>query len=191
MKKFYSTIDISAICGVDPVTVARWCDHGDLPCYRTPGGHRRIGREDLLNFLHKHGISVPADLEEKRLRVLVVAADTRLLSSLRRRFRDHGGRIDLHTATSGIEGLLKIGVKKPEVVLLDLEIPGFDGLEICRQIRSLDLGDSMKIIALSGASGGAGCRKALKAGAAACFCKPIDLDALQSHILPQGILPAS
>ena len=54
MKRHYSTIDVSAICGVDPVTVARWCDKGDLPCYRTPGGHRRIGREDAQHFAALH-----------------------------------------------------------------------------------------------------------------------------------------
>jgi len=37
--------------GVHPTTLRRWADQGDLPCLRTPGGHRRFARNDLDAFL--------------------------------------------------------------------------------------------------------------------------------------------
>ena len=68
-------------------------------------------------------------------RVLAVASDPRLLAALRKRYRD--GSVEFVTAEGGIEGLLKVGVLKPAVVLLDLDVPEINGLEACRQIRSL------------------------------------------------------
>jgi len=37
--------------GVHPVTLRRWADGGEIPCLRTPGGHRRFLEEDLVAFL--------------------------------------------------------------------------------------------------------------------------------------------
>ena len=36
---------------VDPRTVARACDRGEIVCYRTPGGYRRILESELEQFL--------------------------------------------------------------------------------------------------------------------------------------------
>jgi len=36
--------------GVHPTTVRHWADSGDLPSQRTPGGHRRFRRRDLMQF---------------------------------------------------------------------------------------------------------------------------------------------
>ena len=184
MKRHYSTIDVSAICGVDPVTVARWCDKGDLPCHRTPGGHRRILATNLREFLRKYGMEVPAELASPRLRILAVASDARLLTSLKRRFREREDRVEFLTASGGIEGLLKVGTLKPRVVLLDLDVPGVDGLEACRQIRTLADAEGIKIIALGSVSNIGG--KALKAGADLCLPKPLDLESLESFLFPRG-----
>lgn len=42
----------------------------------------------------------------------------------------------VQTALSGEEGLRQVRTSKPELILLDLMLPGVDGLEVCRQIRS-------------------------------------------------------
>jgi excisionase family DNA binding protein len=42
---------IAAYCGVDRSTVLRWIKSGRLTAYTTPGGHRRVRREDFRKFL--------------------------------------------------------------------------------------------------------------------------------------------
>lgn len=150
MNRHYSTLDISAICEVDPVTVGRWCDNGTLHCYRTPGGHRRVLAASLLEFLQKYGMEVPAELAALRPRVLAVTADARLLASLKRRLRAGEQRVEFLTAKGGIEGLLKVGVLKPSVVLYDLNVPEIDGMEACRQLRTLAQTEGMQLIELEG-----------------------------------------
>ena len=40
--------EVADVFGVDPKTVARWAKLGHLPSFRTPGGHRRFRRDDVL-----------------------------------------------------------------------------------------------------------------------------------------------
>lgn len=39
---------VATVLQVVPQTIARWADDGTLPCHRTPGGHRRFRRADVL-----------------------------------------------------------------------------------------------------------------------------------------------
>lgn len=190
MKEFYSTLDVSGICGVDPVTVARWCDRGELACYKTPGGHRRVRREDLAVFLRKHRMEVPPELERRAVRMLVVADDARLVAALRRRYGNHGGAVELLTASNGIEGLIQFGAHSPELVLLDLQAAGIDAMAVCRQIRECPVARA-RIIALLPEADAARARRALKAGAAACLHRPLDLKALDALVLPPARIASS
>ena len=47
-KDWLSLSEASALLGVHPTTLRRWADAGDVPCLRTPGGHRRFRTADLL-----------------------------------------------------------------------------------------------------------------------------------------------
>src|SRR3989338_3939410 len=57
-----TTFEVSKICGVVHSTVSNWIDEGKLNAYRTPGGHRRIRKNDLLLFLKLYEISLPEAL---------------------------------------------------------------------------------------------------------------------------------
>lgn len=43
--------DVARLFNVTPVTVAKWCDQGALPYFRTPGGQRRFKRQDVEALL--------------------------------------------------------------------------------------------------------------------------------------------
>jgi len=51
------------ILGVHPATVRNWADKGDLPSRRTPGGHRRFNKADLLNYAQSQGELQPIELQ--------------------------------------------------------------------------------------------------------------------------------
>src|SRR3990167_6407281 len=56
---------------VYPTTVINWIKEGILPAYTTPGGHRRIRKEDLLNLLNKNNMPIPEELTKgAKFRVL-------------------------------------------------------------------------------------------------------------------------
>src|SRR5260370_18630590 len=71
-KTIYTTHEVSRLLHVNPRSVINWIEQNLLPSYRTPGGHRRIRREDLLAFLRKHQIPTPASLMDGKFTVLIV-----------------------------------------------------------------------------------------------------------------------
>ena len=84
-------------------------------------------------------------MEEQR-RVLIVDDNAMNVGVLSRILRKE---YDLETAADGEECLTKLSAFKPQLVLLDIMMPGIDGYETCRRIKSSSLGDSVQVILVS------------------------------------------
>ena len=67
-------------------------------------------------------------------RLLVVEDDDSLRDGLARRLADAGYAVD--TAATGPDALLVAAERAPDVVLLDVMLPGLDGVEVCRRLRA-------------------------------------------------------
>ncbi len=67
------------------------------------------------------------------IRVLLVDDDKKLLPLLERGFRYEG--FEVVSATSGEEGISLARVHRPDVVVLDIGMPGLDGFAVCRALR--------------------------------------------------------
>ena len=75
MKRYYTTHEAARLLGVSLPTVVNWIKDRRLQCHRTPGGHRRIAREDLAAFMLRHGMPLGAELAgaaPERRKALVV-----------------------------------------------------------------------------------------------------------------------
>ncbi|MBI2346960.1 MAG: excisionase family DNA-binding protein [Deltaproteobacteria bacterium] len=60
----FTTGDVANLLHIHQTTVIDWIEKGHLTGYRTPGGHRRIQRDELVRFLHAQKMPVPAPLRE-------------------------------------------------------------------------------------------------------------------------------
>ena len=78
-------------------------------------------------------------------RVLVVEDDAAVRRSVERALAFEG--YEVTTADDGIKGLLAIADRSPDAVVLDIMMPGLDGLEVCRRVR--DAGDRTPILMLT------------------------------------------
>jgi excisionase family DNA binding protein len=58
-KKFFTTGDVSKVCGASKVTVLRWIHTDKLIAFQLPGGQNRIKREDFISFLDNNKIPWP------------------------------------------------------------------------------------------------------------------------------------
>ena len=83
-------------------------------------------------------------------------------------------------AATGYEALEVIKEQPPDVILMDLALPGFDGFETIRRIRSIDGFQNTPIIVLTAYTGASTYETALHAGSNYFMGKPIDFDELQA-----------
>ncbi|HEX7736707.1 MAG TPA: response regulator transcription factor [Ktedonobacteraceae bacterium] len=83
-------------------------------------------------------------MDKQQPLILVVDDEPEIVRTLRRSLTAYGYRVV--TATNGNEALARITQYAPDLVLLDLLLPGMSGLEVCRQIRTTS---SLPIIVLS------------------------------------------
>jgi PAS domain S-box-containing protein len=91
----------------------------------------------------------------------------------------------VRAAYSGEEALREVEAFRPEIVLLDIGMPGLDGLEACRRIRLLPGGGSLFLVALTGWGQDADRRKTREAGFDAHLVKPVAPDVLL-NLVEQG-----
>jgi two-component system response regulator MprA len=111
-------------------------------------------------------------------RVLVVDDDPKILSLLRRGLSFDGYAVD--TAVDGEAALAAARDRPPDVVVLDVMLPGVDGLEVCRRLR---LGDAALPILMLTAKDRIPDRVAgLDAGADDYLVKPFDFDELLARL---------
>ena len=176
-KSIYTTHEVSRLLHVNPRSVIIWIEQNLLPSYRTPGGHRRIRREDLLAFLRKHQIPTPGPLVDEKFNVLIVEDEEEITKILKTYFERQGG-YEIHSATDGISALIEVGRAKPDLLILDIMIPGVDGIEVCRRIKA-DATNKTAIIAISGQPDWE--KRILQAGADSFMAKPLDLEKLQTE----------
>jgi signal transduction histidine kinase/CheY-like chemotaxis protein len=88
----------------------------------------------------------------------------------------------VRAAYSGEEALREVEAFRPEIVLLDIGMPGLDGLEACSRIRSLPGGGSLFLVALTGWGQDEDRRKTREAGFDAHLVKPVAPDALLNMV---------
>jgi len=81
-------------------------------------------------------------------------------------------------AYDGEEALRLAGTGKPEVILLDIGLPGMDGYEICRRIRHESWGEAVKVVAVTGWGQEKDRAKTRAAGFDAHLVKPVQFDEL-------------
>src|SRR4030095_4749469 len=177
-KSISTTHDLSRLLHVNPRSVINWIEQERLQSFRTPGGHRRVRHEDLIAFLRKHKIPMPAALTSGNFNVLIVESEEDVTQSIRESLAVQNG-YTVSTAKDGISALLAVGRERPDLMIIDVKIPGVDGLEVCRQIKS-DPKSHTAVIAIGNQPDVAG--NAAIAGADAFLPKPLDIDALMSQV---------
>ena len=86
----------------------------------------------------------------------------------------------VHLANNGVEALMKVKEYHPDVVLLDINMPGMKGFEVLRLIHEID--ESIVVIVISGYVSEEEARELLARGAYDYFKKPIELSRLYDTV---------
>lgn len=180
--RIFSALEVANICGVVNQTAINWIKNKHLKAFTTPGGQYRIYAEDLLEFLESRGMRVPEELLEitghGSREILVIDDDKELNDMLRsilaKKFEDY----HIHQAFDGFEAGRLLAEIKPSVILLDIDLPGINGHELCRKMKTDAQLGAPVIVSISGLDEATEGQKIIAEGADAFFSKPIDFEKL-------------
>jgi CheY-like chemotaxis protein len=130
------------------------------------------------------GDSPPTAVElpvSRARRILIIEDNADFREGLRLLLESWGHRVE--EATSGAEGLDVVRLARPEIVLVDLGLPGIDGYAVARSIRSAPGGDAILLVAITGYGRASDRRQATEAGFDAHLTKPVSPHELASTLL--------
>ena len=109
-------------------------------------------------------------------RILVADDDPSILRLLQLNFELEG--FEVHTASDGEEALVKARSASPDVIVLDVMMPGLDGLEVCRRLKEDGAMRTVPIILLTALGQERERREGMAVGASEYVMKPFDPDSL-------------
>ncbi len=126
--------------------------------------------------------AVPMDPEPAtpRMRILLVEDNTDVRDMLRT-LLELGGH-EVHEAGTGLDGLHMATRLGPDLALIDLGLPGLDGLEVAARIRSTPEGKRLVLVALTGYGQAKDRQRTLEAGFDFHLVKPVDPERLNDVI---------
>jgi len=122
--------------------------------------------------------------DEPRRRVLIVDDEPLILEVLSEHFKVD---FDVETAPNGADALGAVLRQRPDVVLLDINMPGINGLQVLRDIKKVDA--KIPVIMVTANDQIAAAEEALKNGAFAYLPKPFHLQYAQ-HLVEAALFEA-
>ena len=169
--------------GVAQSTIRKWSDHGRVPAFYTPGGHRRYRRPDLDNFLNRSG---PGGSTQQGPLVLIVDDDERVREYVRVNLEMEGYAV--REAGNAEEGLGVLEEVSPDLILLDVMMPEVDGWEMLRRVQERHGVGAIPVVMFSGKVNEQSAQEATARGAQGFVGKPFDPQQLIEHA--KQLLPA-
>ncbi len=186
-KQSFSTSEVARFCHVTADTIRKWAEAGRIRVFKTPGGHRRIRRDDLMRFLRENSIPIHEDLDNSGVRLLVVDDEKAVISVIRRFLERSSTPFQIEVAMDGFEAGRQVATFRPDVIFLDLRLPGIDGFEVCRRIKTNPESSSSHVLAMTGYYEGEVAQRVIELGADMLLQKPFTPDDLRRALAKVGV----
>lgn len=143
---------------------------------------REKTKKNIPDFTENETTAFPPDSEPKddlQTRILIIEDNADVAHYISRQLPE---QYHLFYAANGIDGLRKANELMPDIVLTDLMIPGIDGLELCRKIRSSESTNTIPVIIIAARATQEDLETGLKAGANAYLFMPFSGNELRIRI---------
>jgi excisionase family DNA binding protein len=148
----FTTFEVARALGVSVRSVQLMVDRGELEAWKTSGGHRRIAAASVDRWRSSRSLvksaagqdepepSAPAPglrgTSTQRPRVLLIDDSTHFQKLISLLIRQQFPQVELHIADDGIAGLALYGQLQPQVLIVDILLPGIDGATLITSLRS-------------------------------------------------------
>jgi excisionase family DNA binding protein len=162
---YYTTLEVAKMLGMAVRSVQLMVDRGDLQAWKTPGGHRRITRDSLERWIkgsragvtgvaamhggaslrpsgrRRHTVHVP--------RILLIEDSSHFQGLVSMLVKQRFPAIELHVSADAIAGLVSFGHLQPDLIIVDILLPGMDGATLITGLRNHALFGNCKLVVLT------------------------------------------
>lgn len=150
-----TTAEAARRLGLAVRSVQLMVDRGELLAWKTPGGHRRVSRQSVEDWLARRlpgaaatggaaqppaeqpAASAPPAAPGRAQRVLLIEDSRHYQNLIRLLMQQQFPQADFQVADDGYAGLALAGRLEPDVLLVDILLPGMDGAMLINSLRSL------------------------------------------------------
>ena len=180
---YFTTYQVAQMLGVTLPTVVNWTKAGKLSCHRTPGGHRRISRAELVRFAGSHGVPLPPELQVRQgpSRVLLIDEE-RDFSEMLAEFLQLKSNVSVRICDGPFFVGLELGRFMPDLAVVNLSMAGFDPLRLARLVSEDPDLRSVTLLGVLPFADPGFVDRALAVGYAEVLGKPLSLDAVWSRV---------
>jgi len=169
-EDIYTIPQAAKFCVLSRGTIWKNVKSGELNASMTPGGHFRIQKKDLVDFMKRKKMFPVTDYNPGLKKILIVDDNPQFLKLLTMMLSGKGYKTDI--AEDGFAAGIKILEFQPELIVLDIFMPGMNGFEVCKQVKEKITTSHIKILAITGYDSEENKDRILAAGADACLVKP-------------------
>ena len=171
------TLEAAKRLGVSVRTIQLWVEKGMLRAWKTPGGHRRILRASVEAAL---GARAGEGADAGAPRILVVEDDLTMQSYYTALIEILRPDAEVRMAADGYEGLVELGRFAPRLMLVDVDMPGMDGITMLNRIASREADLGVRIAVVTGLTAEQVAARGGVPKDIPVYAKPISVDSLSA-----------
>jgi len=144
----YTTLEVARMLGLAVRSVQMMVDRGELEAWKTAGGHRRISRVSVDRWLTGRQVvpapgrrTAPAPAPVAAAtpaapKVLLIEDSVHYQNLVGLLFKQRFPQVSLSVANDGLAGLAMYGKVEPDLLIVDILLPGIDGAALITTLRS-------------------------------------------------------
>jgi excisionase family DNA binding protein len=172
-----TTREVAQLLGLAVRSVQLMVDRGDLQAWKTTGGHRRISRESVSRWLsgrqkqnQETGAATFSDApppttpsaqtapspsarrrasDSREPAIVLIEDSAHFQNVIRLLLRHTHPSVRLHVASDAVTGLALCGAIRPDVLIVDILLPGVDGATLVQSVRSQPLFEGMQLVVVT------------------------------------------
>ena len=172
----FTTREVAKQLGLAVRSVQLMVDRGDLVAWKTSGGHRRISRESVQRWLSKTSGNAPAvdvpktlairnagrraedaskgpirrrSTDSRHPTVVLIEDSNHVQAIIRVLLQQSHPEVALHVAGDAMVGLSMCGALRPDVLIVDIMLPGIDGPTLIHSLRSQPHFERIQIVVVT------------------------------------------
>ncbi|MEW8467183.1 MAG: response regulator [gamma proteobacterium symbiont of Ctena orbiculata] len=177
-RHYLSPGETAEIFDVTPASLRGWTRKGLLRAETTRGGHRRYPVSEVLRLARIKGVEIESSLFTS-VKLLIIDSDVEYSKAVHKSLIGVSGVTEVAVAHDGFMAGCLVSQFKPDVVLLDLRVPGIDSTLICSFIKHDDQTKFIRVIAMCRNCSKQQQQKIIEQGAEECLPKPFSMHRLK------------